>query len=37
MASSPDGFKYFKDQTYFDIDNYRKMSFNLGYRIKKLL
>lgn len=37
MAASTDGRKYFKDQTYFDIDNYRKMSFNLGYRIKKLL
>ena len=32
-----EGTKYIKDQTYFDIEDYRKMSFNLGYRIKKLL
>ena len=37
MASTINGNKYIKDQTYFDIEDYRKMSFNLGKKIKKQL
>jgi len=37
MAASTDGKKFIKDKTYFDIDNYSKMSFNLGKKIKKML
>ncbi|MAZ46881.1 MAG: hydroxymethylbilane synthase [Rickettsiales bacterium] len=37
MAASTDGEKFIKDKTYFDIDNYCKMSFNLGKKIKKML
>ncbi len=37
MVASIDGKKFIKDKTYFDIDNYYKMSFNLGKKIKKML
>ena len=37
MVASMDGKKFIKDKTYFDIDNYYKMSFNLGKKIKKML
>jgi len=37
MAASTDGKNFIKDKTYFDIDNYCKMSFNLGKKIKKML
>ena len=37
MAATSDGKKFIKDKTYFDIDNYCKMSFNLGKKIKKML
>ena len=37
MVASTDGKKFIKDKTYFDIDNYYKMSFNLGKKIKKML
>ena len=37
MAASLDGKKFIKDKTYFEIDNYCKMSFDLGKKIKKML
>ena len=37
ISSTINGNKYIKDQTYFDIEDYRKMSFNLGKKIKKQL
>ena len=37
MAASIDGKKFIKDKTYFDIDNYCKMSFNLGKKLKEML
>ena len=37
MAASIDGKKFIKDKTYFEIDNYCKMSFDLGKKIKKML
>ena len=37
MVASEDGEKFIKDKTYFEIDNYCKMSFDLGQKIKKML
>ena len=37
MVASIDGKKFIKDKTYFEIDNYCKMSFDLGKKIKKML
>ena len=37
MASSMDGKNFVKNHTFFKIDNYKNMSFNLGKKIKKLI
>ena len=37
MVASENGEKFIKDKTYFEIDNYCKMSFDLGQKIKKML
>jgi hydroxymethylbilane synthase len=37
MASSLDGKKILKNKTFFDLENYKSMSFNLGKKIKKII
>ena len=37
MAATMDGKKFIKDKTYFGMNNYCKMSFDLGKKIKKML
>ena len=37
MASSLDGKKIIKSKTFFDLNNYKKQSFKLGSKIKKLI
>ena len=37
MASSIDGKNFVKNHTFFKIDNYKNMSFNLGKKIKNLI
>ena len=37
MASSLDGKKIIKSKTFFDLNNYKKQSFKLGSKVKKLI
>jgi hypothetical protein len=37
MASSLDGKKLVKSKTFFELSNYKSMSFSLGKKIKKVI